>query len=309
MAGMNEARESRPPLSPRHWPGWIAVGLLWLLGKTPRWLALPLCRPLSVLLRRAMVSRRRVAERNLERCFPELVPEERTALLAASFESLARMLFETVWSWSGSRRFLRRITECHGLEEALAAREGGRGLLLFTGHFTCLEIGARVTATVLPGAGGMYRPLRSPVMEWYQNRSRYRYASIMIPKDDLRGAIRFLRRGGMLWYAPDQDFGAERSEFAPFFGIPTATLTATTRLARMTGCRVVPMFPRYDRARRKYVITFFPALENFPGDDEVAALARLNALIEEQVRAAPEQYWWVHRRFKTRPPGDPPFYD
>lgn len=306
---MDKARGSRPPLSPPHWPGWIAVGFLWLLGKTPQWLALMLCRPLSALLQRAMGSRRRVAERNLEQCFPDMNPSDRARLLSASFESLARMLFETVWSWSGSRRYLRRITEHHGLAQALAARDEGCGVLIFTGHFTCLEIGAWVTATLLPGAGGMYRPLRSPVLEWYQNRSRCRYASIMIPKDDLRATVRFLRRGGVLWYAPDQDFGAERSEFAPFFGIPTATLTATTRLARMTGCRVVPMFPVYDRERRKYVVTFLPALENFPGDDEIAALARLNALVEEQVRAAPEQYWWIHRRFKTRPPGDPPFYD
>ena len=113
----------------------------------------------------------------------------------------------------------------------------------------------------------------------------------------------------MLWYAPDQDFGPKQSLFLPFFGIPAATLTATARLVELTGCRVVPMFPRYDEASGQYVVQFHPALENFPSGDSVADLTRINALLEEQVRKAPEQYWWIHRRFKTRPDGEPPFYD
>jgi len=306
---MSELPGPRPPLTPRYWPGWLAAGLLWLLGKTPQGLALLLCRPLSALLLRVMGSRRRVAERNLERCFPDLEPAERARLLSASFEALARMLFETAWCWSASDRFLDRITELRNQADAATFATPRRGVLVVTAHFTCLEVGARVLGTSFPGAAGMYRPLRSPVLEWYQNRGRSRYAAAMIPKDDLRGTVRFLRRGGVLWYAPDQDFGAERSVFAPFFGIPTATLTATTRLVKMTDCLVVPMFPAYDPERRKYVATFSPPLENFPGDDELAALARVNAVLEEQIRSAPEQYWWIHRRFKTRPPEEPPFYD
>jgi KDO2-lipid IV(A) lauroyltransferase len=113
----------------------------------------------------------------------------------------------------------------------------------------------------------------------------------------------------MLWYAPDQDFGRRQSLFVPFFGIPAATLTATARLVELTGCRVVPMFPRYDEATGQYVVQFHPALENFPTGDIVADLTRVNAMLEEQVRKAPEQYWWIHRRFKTRPEGEPTFYD
>ncbi len=131
----------------------------------------------------------------------------------------------------------------------------------------------------------------------------------MISKRDARTAVRLLRRGGVLWYAPDQDFGPEQSLFAPFFGIQTATLLATHRLARLTGCAVVPMFPLYDPQQRRYRVTLLPALEHFPSDDPAADLARVNAIMEQQVRRAPEQYWWVHRRFKTRPPGDAPFYE
>jgi KDO2-lipid IV(A) lauroyltransferase len=130
----------------------------------------------------------------------------------------------------------------------------------------------------------------------------------MISKRDMRAAIRYLRGGGVLWYAPDQDFGPKQSEFVAFFGIPAATLVATVRLVELTGCRVVPMFPRYDAPTGQYVVTFHPPLDDFPSGDIVKDLARVNALLEEQVRAAPEQYWWIHRRFKTRPQGESPFY-
>jgi KDO2-lipid IV(A) lauroyltransferase len=135
-----------------------------------------------------------------------------------------------------------------------------------------------------------------------------RYADSMISKRDARGAVRVLRAGKVLWYAPDQDFGPDQSVFAPLFGIETATLLATHRLPAMTGCAVVPMFPRRDPVSGKYVVDILPALEDFPSADPVADLARVNALMEAQVRKAPGQYWWIHRRFKTRPEGDTPFY-
>jgi len=296
-------------MTPSHWPGWAAVGLLWFIGKTPQRLALALSRPLGWLLAHAMRRRRRVAERNIERCFPQWSAAQRTALVQESFRSLGRMLFETAWSWSASDRFHRRVARVDGLEHIRVASAEGRGVLAITAHFTCLEIGARHAAEAVGGGGGMYRPLRSPVLEWYQNRSRAQYTDCMIPKDDLRGAVRYLRKGGLLWYAPDQDFGARRSVFVPFFGIPTATLLATERLVELTGCRVVPMFPRYDRAARRYIVTFLPALDDFPSGDAARDLSRINRSLEEQVRQAPEQYWWIHRRFKTRPPGERPFYD
>jgi len=131
----------------------------------------------------------------------------------------------------------------------------------------------------------------------------------MFRKNDLRSAVRYLRSGGVLWYAPDQDFGPDQSVFVPFFGIQTATLRATERLVRLTGCAVIPMFPMYDAAERKYRVKIWPALKDFPSGNASQDLAAINALMEAQVRQVPEQYWWVHRRFKTRPPGEPPFYD
>jgi KDO2-lipid IV(A) lauroyltransferase len=299
----------RPPLTPRYWPGWLAAGFLWLLGKTPQGLGLALSGPLGWLTARLMKGRRRVARRNIERCFPELDESRREALIDGCFRALGRMPFEIAWSWSAADKRLRRMARCEGLPAVLDAYHEQRGVLLVTAHLTCLEIGARLVALELPRAAGIYRPLRSPVLEWYQNRSRGRYAEAMISKRDMRSAIRYLKGGGVLWYAPDQDFGPRQSQFVPFFGIPTATLTATARLVELTGCRVVPMFPRFDAATGQYVVQFYPALENFPTGDSAADLTRVNAMLEEQVRNAPEQYWWIHRRFKTRPEGEPPFYD
>jgi KDO2-lipid IV(A) lauroyltransferase len=205
-----------------------------------------------------------------------------------------------------------RLMSVEGLENVKAAHQNGKGVLLITAHMTSLEIGARFMALGLGPdlpASGIYRPLNSPVLEWYQNRGRALYAASMISKRDMRSAIRLLRRGGLVWYAPDQDFGREQSAFAPFFGIQTATLLATHRLPQLAYCSVVPMFPVYDEKTRRYTIHFLPALEDFPGPDPEADLARVNAIMEAQIRKAPEQYWWIHRRFKTRPDGEPPFYD
>ncbi|MEE4172713.1 MAG: LpxL/LpxP family Kdo(2)-lipid IV(A) lauroyl/palmitoleoyl acyltransferase [Xanthomonadales bacterium] len=305
--GWKPEQLERPSLAPRNWPGWIGVALLWCLGHLPRRLGLLLVRPLGPLMRLALGSRRRIAERNLEVCLPDLPSDQRDRVLRESFDALARMLVETAWCWAGRPPTLAPLVDDSGYEHIETVREAGRGLLLVTAHVTCLEMGARAIGERFAGQG-VYRPLGNPVLEWYQNRGRSRYARGMLSKRDLRGAVRLLRRGGMLWYAPDQDFGPQESVFAPFFGVQTATLLATHRLPALTGCRVVVMMPRYDRERDRYVVEVTPPLEAFPGDDPVADLARINALLEAQVRKAPDQYWWVHRRFKTRPEGEPDFY-
>jgi KDO2-lipid IV(A) lauroyltransferase len=220
------------------------------------------------------------------------------------------MLFETAWSWTVADRRFRRFGAIDNQELADEARRAGKGLLIVSAHFTTLEIGGRLAATPFEGVHAIYRPLRNPVIEWYQNRCRKKqYLTGVIPKRDMRKAVRILKNKGIIWTAPDQDFGTALSGFAPFFGIETATLVATSRLARMTGCRVLPLFPYFDAENKCYRARFYPPLDNFPSGDDRADLARINALIEAQVREAPEQYWWIHRRFKTRPEGEPPFYD
>lgn len=299
----------RPPLTPKYWAGWLGIGLFWLIGKLPQRVCLGLSVPLAWLMKRLMRRRHAIAVRNVERCFPECDAGQQQAIVDDCFRSLARAVFETAWSWSASRRQILKISAVEGLDRLLESRAHGRGVLLITAHISCLEIGARIFMQNFPDVKGIYRPLRSPVLEWYQLQARAKYSQGMISKRDMRSAIRYLREGGVLWYAPDQDFGADQSVFVPFFGIQTATLLATHRLIRMTGCAVVPMFPSYDPATRRYTVNLLPPIEDLPGDDPVPYLEKLNTLIEEQIRCAPGQYWWVHRRFKTRPEGDLPFYN
>ncbi|NIP19391.1 MAG: LpxL/LpxP family Kdo(2)-lipid IV(A) lauroyl/palmitoleoyl acyltransferase [Xanthomonadales bacterium] len=306
---MEASSDRRPSFAPRNWSGWIAVALFFLLGMLPQRVGIWLTEPLGPLLCRFATRRRKVAERNLERCLPELDEAERERILRGCFRSLARMIAETAWCWSPLRGRIKRIGQVHGLEHLFDAEEQGRGVLVLTSHNTCLEIGGCILGYTVQGRG-VYRPMKNEVIEWYQNRRRRHYIEGgLIAKRDVRAMIRLLRNGGMLWYAPDQDFGPDQSVFAPFFGIQTATLLATYRLPKMTGCALVPMFPRYDRKRRRYDVYLYPALEDFPTDDPVADLSRINAVLERQVREEPEQYWWIHRRFKTRPEGEPPFYD
>lgn len=306
---MTPSEPQRPSFAPRNWPGWMVVGLIWLLGRLPQRLGIALSRPLGWLLMKLMRRRVKIAERNIERCFPEWSGEQRDEAVRGQFRSLARMLFEQAWSWSAPEK---RVDSWGGAVDAEYANRltrEGRGVLLLTCHSTCIEIGGYYAgrATIRPWL--VYRPLNSPVIDWYSNRCRRRYSEGGISKRVFRSMIALLRAGGVLWYAPDQDFGPSRSEFAPFFGIQTATLAAVVHLVEKSGCAVVPMLPSFDEKTGRYESKFLPPLENFPSGDLVADLARINAIIEAHVRQYPTQYWWIHRRFKTRPEGEPPFYD
>lgn len=286
------------------WTGLLPVRLI---GRLPLNLGRRLTGWLATPMRWTMRRRARIARKNLSLCFAELSAVERERLLRAHFRQLAESLAEIAVAWQRPGRLDQRHGEVIGLEHLEAARGDGRGVVLLTAHVTCLEFGARVFGEQVP-AWGIYRPLRNRVINDFQNRGRARYAEHMLERDDLRAMVRHLRAGGVLWYAPDQDFGPERSLFAPFFGQHTATARAIVDLARMGRARVVPMFPVKDEVSGRVSVHLEPALDGFPGDDPVADLTRYNAFLERWIRRAPAQYWWLHRRFKTRPPGEPEIY-
>jgi len=265
-----------------------------------------LVRPLGPLAACLMRRRSRIARANLAACFPDWTAGQRQAVVREHFRLLAEGLAEICWAWGGADGHAGQVGRVEGLENLHRVAARG-GVLMVTGHCTCLEAGGRLLGSTGTMAA-MYRPLRNPVLEAFQNAGRSRYADRMFRRDDLRGAVRYLRNGGIIWYAPDQDFGPERSLFAPFFGIPAATLRATVDLARMGRASVVPMYPLKDPATGQITVTVEPAFDNLPSDDPENDLARINAWLESRVRDRPGQYWWLHRRFKTRPEGLPEIY-
>lgn len=259
------------------------------LGAMVGWLALRLLR-----------SRRQAARTNLSLCLPELDAVQRKALLRANFRDVGIGLFEFARAWWGSATPMRRTVRIEGLDILQRLQADGRGVLLVSGHFMTLELCGRLLCDHVPLAG-MYRRHRSPVMEWAVMRGRLRYACAMFGNGDTRAAVRHLKRGGVLWYAPDQDMRGKDTVFAPFFGIPAATITATHQFARLAGCAVVPFFHRREGA--DYILRIGEPLAPFPTEDVVADTTQVNAAIEAMVREAPSQYLWLHRRFKRQPDG------
>lgn len=273
-----------------------------LLGRLPLPAARAVVRPLAGPMYLAMRRRRAIAERNLQLCFPELDDKKRRELLKRHFRNLAEMVAETAVAWQRPGRLPQAWGCVEGLEHLEAARAGG-GVVLLTGHTTCLELGARLFGERVP-ARSIYRPLANPVLEAFQNRGRVRYAEAMIPRRNMRAMVRYLRDGGVLWFAPDQDPGEKAGLFAPFFGVAAATSSAVLDLLRLGRARVVPMYPIKDEDSGQIVVHIGPVLEDLPSADAAADLARINHLLEDFVRLAPAQYWWLHRRFKTRPKGE-----
>ncbi|WP_374609244.1 LpxL/LpxP family Kdo(2)-lipid IV(A) lauroyl/palmitoleoyl acyltransferase [Thermomonas sp.] len=296
---MNDASAMKPPRGPRHWPAWFGIGVAALLARLPWPLQRVLGRGIGGLLMRLFGSRRRVAARNLALCFPELDADAQAALLRRSFEELGIGLFEFARAWWGSVEPMRGKVTVEGLEHLQAARAGGRGVIIISGHFVTLELAARLMCDHAPLAG-MYRPHDGAAMEWAVLRGRLRYASAMFTREELRPALRHLKQGGLLWFAPDQDTRRGDSVFVPFFGRPAYSLTSTHQLARLSGAAVLG-FAHVRHDDGSYTLRLTPAFEDFPSADATADTARVMAAIETMIRAAPTQYLWIHRRFKRQP--------
>lgn len=292
---------------PRRWPALVGVALLVALA----WLPWPLLRALGRVLgglgHLAWGPRRRIAARNLRLAFPALDATQRDALVRANFASLGIGIAEFLRAWWGPIAPLAARVEWVGFAHLERACAAGRGVILVSGHFHTLELCGRLATARVPLAG-LYRAHREPVFEWAVRRGRARYASAMFRRDELRPALRHLKAGGVLWYAPDQDMIGRDAVFAPFFGIEAHTITATAALARMSGAAVIG-FAHRRSGDGGYRLAFTAPLDDFPSGDARADAARVNALIESMVRDAPAEYLWIHRRFKRRPDGEASLYD
>jgi KDO2-lipid IV(A) lauroyltransferase len=296
------------PYSIRYWPTWLGLGLLWCLSRLPWAWQLGIGRRLGRLLRNFGRRREHIAAVNLTLCFPDMPAGERDRVITGLFDSIGIGSMEMAMSWWAPDRKLRPLADIQGLEHLQTALQQGKGAILLSGHFTTLEIGGRLLAQRVP-FHVMYREHKNTAFEAVMHAARVRNFDKAIPRGDLRGMLNSLKDNIPVWYAPDQDYGADQSIFVPFFGIPAASITATSRLARISGAPVVPFFQARLPGTRGYRLTLYPALDNFPGASVEADTQRINTLLEDRIREQPEQYLWVHRRFKTRPPGEPGVYD
>jgi KDO2-lipid IV(A) lauroyltransferase len=293
-------------LALHYWPTWAGLAFLKLFSLMP-YAALMVCgRWLGRGLRPLLTNFSRTAQKNMELCLPKLTDAERDTLIGRHFESLGIALFETALSWWASNDRIQALTKVEGREHLDAALAKGKGVILLSAHFTTLEMGARILATFLP-LNIMYRPTKNECLSYFLARNRGRRAKRAIRRDDVRTLISALRQNECVWYAPDQSYRKKGAQMVRLFGIPAATNTATSRLAAMTGAAVLPYFAeRLPGGGYRAVI--HPPLEGFPSECTITDAETFSHIIEEQVRLVPEQYLWIHKRFKGLTEDYPDYY-
>lgn len=294
--------------APRYWPTWFFLGLLRALCLLPySWLQ-KLGDGLGTLSYWFIPSRRRIASINLQLAYPQLDANTRTALVKSNFRSIAFGVFETALAWWASEKRLRDRVEIEGMEHVKAALAAGKGLFLLGAHYTTLDISGRLLSMHMP-LQITYKRARNPLFDAVMLHYRQRIYENVIESRDLRSMLRALKKNRVCWYAPDQDFGKKNTVFAPFMSVPTTTLTTTARIAQRSGACVCAFWHERLPKGRGYRLRISAPLDHYPSGDEWLDARRYNQTIEEQVKRTPEQYFWVHRRFKTRPEGEAHVYN
>lgn len=287
----------------------FAVALFWLLHFLPLPILAGLGRGLGLLLYQLVGRRRKIVRINLDLCFPELDEEERTRLAKAHFQMLARSILERGILWWSSKKRLSRLIHFNGEEKIQALRTAGRPIILLAPHFVGLDAGG-IGIALRFDVVSIYSAQKNPVFDrlLYQGRRRFGNQQLLSRQDGARATIKAMRSGRPFYYLPDMDLGSRDSVFAPFFGVQAATITGLSRLSRAAGAVVVPCITRLLPGGEGYAVEIGDAWQDFPTADVDVDTQRMNAYIESVVRTMPEQYYWVHRRFKTRPEGEARYY-
>lgn len=289
--------------APKYWGIWTLLGVMRLIVLLPYSWQLALGRWLGRASMPFSPYRKHITEVNLKLCFPDLSKSERRKLLVQCFESTAMGMMESAMAWWMPDARLQHLAHFYIPQDVITLLESGTPLLICGAHFTCLEIVGRLFALKYD-YHLMYRKHRNPLFNHIMTQKRLNYVKKIITRKDVRDLIRSLRKKIPVWYAPDQDYGPKHSVFAPFFGIPTASITGTSRLAKLTKAKVIPVFYHRLENGKGYELIVHSALENFPSGDEIKDATHFNQLLEDDLRKHPDQYLWQHRRFKTRPLGE-----
>lgn len=295
-------------LHPRYWLTWLGLGVLYLLVQLPY----PVLHGLGKWMGRTsmhFLSRRvAITRRNLTLCFPEMREAVLARKVVLNFESLGLGLMETGMAWFWSDKRIRRWFTVSGLEHIEDAQKNGRGVLAIGIHFMSVELGGRAMGLCQPMMA-IYRRHNNKAMEWAQTKGRMRSNKAMLDRKDLRAIVKTLKGGEAVWFAPDQDYGRRGSVFAPLFAVEqAATTSGTFKLVRMADPALIPTVLIRHENGHGYQLIIQPVLKDYPASNEIAAAAYMNKVVEQQIMLAPEQYMWLHRRFKTRPQGAPSLY-
>lgn len=295
-------------LSPRYWPTLLLILVMYLLSCLPYVIQRRLGQGIGRLALGIMKKRRFTIERNLDLCFPEMTEDDKKQIVKENIDNSGLALFETgmAWFWSDAR--VKRHVRIEGMEHIEQLEQEGKGALFVAVHSLNLELGARAFGIHKSGIG-VYRPNNNPCFDFVQYRGRARSNRTLIDRKDVKGMLKALKTGGRVWYAPDHDYGKRRSTFAPLFAVEQAcTTTGTSLLVDGSGCEVMTFRMVRESNSGDYVITIAPLQEEFPRKDPEQAAVVINRAVENAILAAPSQYMWLHRRFKTRPEGEPSLY-
>ena len=287
-------------IAPRYWLTWLGIMSLRLISLLPMEFQYHLGRVLGMLLYKTVKKRRHIVEVNLSLCFPDKSSDERKKMAIEVFENNAIGIFETAMAWwSKPKRFAGKCV-VEGLEYVEQAQADGHGVLLAGAHFSTLDLGGFLLGQNLK-FDTVYRPHNNPLFDHFICKGRSRFVGKMLDNENSRAIIKELRAGGVVWFAPDQDMGPKQSVYVPFFGVPAATVPATSKLARLGKAKVMILGQYRLPNGQGYKLTISPALAPFPTKDEEADTTSVNAHLEQAIKAYPTQYMWVHRRFKTHP--------
>lgn len=304
---MKPAKPLHSYWAPQYWPTWIGLGCLRLICLLPHTKSLAVGRFFGKIAYRISGERRAIVRRNIELCFPDLSIADRNKLAYEHFLALGMSVIEMGQGRWASDREIEGLCDIENLEYLTEPLAAGKGVIILSAHFTTLEVSGLAIRLAGITYDAVFRRNRSEFITELLRRGRERSAAATIEKRDIKKMVRRLRDGIAVWYAPDQSYKRKGAEVVPFFGVPSMHTTATATLARLGRAVVVPFFPQRMPDGR-YLLTFLPAFENFPSDDPVEDVLRYVRVLEEQVRKCPEQYFWVHRKFKDLPEGYPDYY-
>ena len=297
-------------LHPRYWLTWFGVGVLWLWVQLPYPLLMKMGDWLGRFSMRFLKRRVSIARQNLQLCFPHYTQAHIDQIVRQNFSSLGRALIETGMGWFWSDARIHKWCSVIGLEHLIAAGAKGKGVLVIGVHFMTLELGGRVMGVNHPMMA-VYRPHNNKVMEFIQTRGRSRSNKAMLDRRNLRGIVKALKSSEAVWFAPDQDYGPKGSSFVPFFAVDqAATTNGTFTIARLAKPAILTTVLIRKPGGKGYELVIEPELDDYPltENDEHLAAAYINRKIEQEIMRAPEQYLWLHRRFKTRPYGQNKLY-